>query len=146
MVKIILVSFLPDDHVCSCDAAPFGCGNALLESKGNGVGRLVCMRLVEWIHLAGHAVQEDDIDDCLVCFAALEYANGDISQHLVGCLLRIMEVFLPDSDTVVCMHYTTATKVTHMPKLWTSCDWKNIELILNLSAFCSIDKSHPFIN
>ena len=63
MVKIVLVGFLPDDHGCSCDVHPFGCGNALLESEGNCVGRLVCLRLVERIHLAGCAVQEDGTDD-----------------------------------------------------------------------------------
>jgi len=69
MVKIVLVGFLPDDHGRSCDAHPFGCGNALLEREGNGVGRLVCLRLVEQIHLVGYAVREDGTDDCRVCFA-----------------------------------------------------------------------------
>ena len=46
----------------------------------------------------GYAVQEDVTDDCRVCYAAREYANGDIDQRLDGCLLRIMEVFLPDSE------------------------------------------------
>ena len=98
MVKIVPVGFLPENYGRSCDAHPFGCGNALLESKGNGVGRLARLRLVERIHLAGYTVQEDDTDDCRVCFAAQEYANGDIAQHLDGCLLRITEVFLPDSE------------------------------------------------
>jgi hypothetical protein len=56
MVKIVLAGFLPDNHGRSCDAHPFGCGNALLESEGNGVSRLVHLRLVEQIHLAGYAV------------------------------------------------------------------------------------------
>jgi hypothetical protein len=70
MVKIVLVGFLPNDHGCSCGAHPFGCGNALLESEGKSVGRLLHLRLVEQIHLAGYAVQEDGIDDRHVCFAA----------------------------------------------------------------------------
>ena len=56
--------------MCSCDAHPFGCRNALLEREGNGVGRLVHLHLVKRIHLAGYAMQEDGIDDCGVSFAA----------------------------------------------------------------------------
>ena len=98
MVKIVLDGFFADNHGRNCDAHPFGCENALLESEGNGVGRLVCLHLVERIHLAGYAVQEDGTDDCLVHFASRECTNGDIAQHLDGCLLRIMEIFLPDSE------------------------------------------------
>ena len=97
MVKIVLVGFLPDGHGHSCDVHPFGCGNALLESQGNGVGRLVRLHLVERIHLAGYAVREDGTDGCRVCFTAREYAIGGMAQCLDGCLLRITEVFLPDS-------------------------------------------------
>ena len=49
---IILVGFLPDDHGRSCKVHPYGCGNALIEGEGNGVGRLVCLLLVEKVHLA----------------------------------------------------------------------------------------------
>ena len=97
MVKIVLVGFLPDDHGCSCVAHPFGCGNALIEGPGNGVGRLVRLRLVERTHLAGYAVRDDGTDGCRVCFTAREYAIGSMASRLDGCLLRITEVFLPDS-------------------------------------------------
>ena len=69
----------------------------MLESKGNGVGRLVHFRLVERIHLAGYAVREDGTDDCRVYFAAREYKNGDIAQSRDGWLLRIMDVFFRGS-------------------------------------------------
>jgi hypothetical protein len=98
MVKIVLVGFLPDSHGRSCVAHPFGCGNALLESEGNGVGRLVRLCLVEETHLAGYEVRGDGTDGCRVCFTPREYAIGENSQRLDGCLLRIMEVFLPDSE------------------------------------------------
>jgi hypothetical protein len=97
MVKIVLVGFLPDDHGRSCVAHPFGCGNALIEGPGNGEGRLVCLRLVERMHLAGYEVQDDGTDGCRVCFTAREYATGSMANRLDGCLLWITEVFLPDS-------------------------------------------------
>ena len=94
---IIHVSFLPDNHGRSCVAHHFGCGNALIEGPGNGVGRLVRLRLVERTHLAGYKVQDDGMDGCQVCFTAREYAIGSMASRLDGCLLRITEVFLPDS-------------------------------------------------
>ena len=98
MVKIVLVGFLLDDHGRSCDAHPFGHGNALIESLGNGVGRLVRLRLVEQTHLAGYEVREDGTNGCRVCFMAREYAIGGMAHRLDGCLLRITEVFLPDLE------------------------------------------------
>ena len=97
MVKIVLVGFLPDDHGRSCVAHPFGCGNALIEGPGNGVGRLMRLCLIERIHLTGYEVYEDGTDGCRVCFTAREYAIGSMASRLDGCLLWIMEVFLPDS-------------------------------------------------
>ena len=38
MVKIVLVGFLPQDNGHSCEAHPYGSGNALLEQQRNGVG------------------------------------------------------------------------------------------------------------
>jgi hypothetical protein len=122
LVKNVLVGFLLDDHGCSCDVHPFGCGNALLESEGNGVGRLVRLCLVEQIHIAGYAVREDSTDDCRVWFAAQEYTNGDIALHLDGCLLRITEVFLPDSENCSMHALYHRNWVTHTMKQWTSCD------------------------
>ena len=98
MVKIVLVGFLPDDHGRSCVAHPFGCGNALIEGPGNGVGSLVRLRLVERTHLAGYAVRDDGTDGCRVCFTAREYATGSMANCLDGCLLWITEVFLSDSE------------------------------------------------
>ena len=98
MVKIILIGFLLDGHGRSCVVHPFGCGNALLESEGNGVGRWVHLHLVEGTHLAGYEVCKDSIDGCQVCFMPQEYANSENAQHLDGCLFWIMEVFLPDSE------------------------------------------------
>ena len=57
-MKIVLVGFLPDCHGCSCDTHPYGCRNAFIESVGNGVGRFVCLRLVDTTNLAVHKVQE----------------------------------------------------------------------------------------
>ena len=98
MVKIVLVGFLPDDHGRSCVAHPFGCGNALIEEPGNGVERLVCLRLVERTHLVGYAVRDDGTDGSRVCFMAREYATGSMANRLDGCLLWITEVFLSDSE------------------------------------------------
>jgi hypothetical protein len=96
MVQIVLVGFLPDDHG-SCKAHPYGCGNALIEREGNGVGHLVCLRLVEKVHLACYHIKMDGIDGCRICFAAHEYASGETALLLDGLLLRITEVFLCDS-------------------------------------------------
>ena len=60
-------------------------------------GELVCLHLVKQIHLAGYAVRKDGTDGCRVCFTAREYAIGSMASRLDGCLLRITEVFLPDS-------------------------------------------------
>ena len=96
MVQIVLVGFLPDNHGWKCDAHPFGCGNAFIEEEGNGVGRLIRLRLIEKTHLAGYAVQDDGTDGCCVCFAAEEYAIGNTVGKLNGAILRIMDVFTPD--------------------------------------------------
>jgi hypothetical protein len=97
MNRIVLVGFLPDDHGRKCDAHPYGCGNALIERSGNGVGTFIRLRLVEVSHLDGYAVNDDGTDGCRVCFAAHEYAIGPNAQLLDGALLRITEVFLPDT-------------------------------------------------
>ena len=94
MVGIILVGFLPNNHSCSCEVHPYGCGNALIDSDGNGEGRLVRLHLVAGTHLAGYAVRRLRH----TCFAACEYATCESAQVLHGSLLGIMEVFLPDSD------------------------------------------------
>ena len=70
MVRVVLVGFLPDDHGRSCEAHPYGCGNALIEGEGNGVGSLVRLRLVEKVHLACYQGKLDGTDGCRVCFAA----------------------------------------------------------------------------
>jgi hypothetical protein len=97
MARIVLVGFLPDGHGRKCDAHPFGCGNAFIEQQGNGVGMLVRLRLIESTHLAAHDVRGNGTDGCRVCFAAREYAIGPNAQLLDGVLLRITEVFLPDT-------------------------------------------------
>ena len=97
-MRIVLVGFLPDDHGRICEAHPYGCGNALIDGDGNGVGSLVRLRLVEGTHLAGYAVRGDGTDGCRVCFAAREYTTPDKAHSLHGSLLRITEVFLPDSE------------------------------------------------
>ncbi len=43
-------------------------------------------------------MREDGTNGCRFCFVAQVYANGDNLQCLDGCLVRIMEVFLPDSE------------------------------------------------
>jgi hypothetical protein len=96
-MRINLVGFLPDGHGRSCERHPYGCGNALLESPGNVVGSMVHLRLVEETNLAGYLVHNDGTDGCRVCFTAWEYAIGPNACHLDGSLLKIMEVYLPDS-------------------------------------------------
>lgn len=96
-MRIVLVGFLPDGHGRSCERHPYGCGNALLESPGNGVGTMVRLRLVEETNLAGHLVREDGTDGCRVCFTAREYAIGPNACRLDGALVKITEVYLPDS-------------------------------------------------
>jgi len=72
MMRVVLVGSLPSDHGRSCEAHPYGCGNALIEEEGNGVGRLIRLRLVEKTHLAGYEIKDDDTDTegWHVCFAA----------------------------------------------------------------------------
>jgi len=93
MVKIILDGFVPDDHECSCEGHPYGCRNALLEREGNGVGWLVRLHLVERIHLVGYAVRDDGKDGCQVCFAAQEYANGEMHWVLMALCLGSQQHF-----------------------------------------------------
>ncbi len=97
-MKLVLVGFLPDCHGCSCDTNPYGCRNAFIESVGNGVSRFVHLHLVDKTNLAVHEVQEDGTDGCCICFIAREYSCGPHAHKLDGVLLRITEVFLPDSE------------------------------------------------
>ena len=96
-MKIVLVGFLPSGHGRSCGEHPYGCGNAFIETPDNGVGRLVRLRLVEMTNLAVYDVRDDGTDGCRICFTAREYAIGKNAQMLDGVMLRITEVFLPDS-------------------------------------------------
>ena len=57
----------------------------------------VRLRLVESTHFAGYNVRDDGTDGCRVCFAAREYAIAPNARLLDGALLRITEVFLPDT-------------------------------------------------
>ena len=97
MVQIILVGFFPDDHGRTCEMHPYGCGNVHIKDEGNGVGHLICLHLVEKVHLVGYAVQSDGTDGCRVCFAAQEYASGETARQLGSSLLKITEVFLCNS-------------------------------------------------
>ena len=103
-MRIVLVGFLPDGHGRSCGAHPFGCGNAFIECADNGVGRLVRLRLVEQSNLAVHEVRKDGSDGCRICFTAREYATGENAQRLDGILLRVTDVFLPDSPNSSMRH------------------------------------------
>lgn len=69
----------------------------LAESKGNGVGRFVSLFSVEETNLAGYAVEDEGTNGCQVCFSAYEYAMGENACRLDGSLLRISEIFLPNS-------------------------------------------------
>ena len=95
-MRVVLVGFLPSDHGRSCEAHPYGCRNALIEEEGDGVGRLIHLRLVENIHLAGYVIKDDGTEGCRVCFAAQEYAIGNTASKLDGAILRITAVFTPD--------------------------------------------------
>ena len=57
MVRVVLVGFLPDNHGRSCEAHPYGCGNALIKGEGNGVGCVARLHLVEKVHLACHKLK-----------------------------------------------------------------------------------------
>ncbi len=103
-MKIVLVGFLPDSHGCSCGTHPFGCGNAFIECADNGMGRLVHLRLVEQSNLAVHKVRKDGSDGCCICFMVREYAIGENAQRLDGLLLRVTDVFLPDSPNSSMRH------------------------------------------
>jgi hypothetical protein len=59
MVRIVLVGLLSHDHGRSCAAHRYGCGNALIEEEGNGIGCLICLHLVEKMHLARYAVRDE---------------------------------------------------------------------------------------
>ena len=98
MVKIARVGFLPQNNGHRCEVHPYGCGNALLERRGNGVERLVELRLVEGTNLADYMVGEDSSDGCRVCFVVQEYASGENTLQLNDSLLRITDVSLPDSE------------------------------------------------
>ena len=99
MVQIVLVGFLPDDHGNSCEAHPYGCGNALIEREGNGMGHLVCLRLVEKVHFACYLIKMDGMYGWCICFATREYVSGETACLLDGLLLRITEVFFCDSPS-----------------------------------------------
>lgn len=47
------------------------------------MGRLICLRLVENIHLAGYAVRDDGTDGCHMCFVAREYSSGGVHTSLM---------------------------------------------------------------
>ena len=96
MMRIVLVGFLHSDHGHSCKKHPYGCGNALIEEEGDGIGRLICLHLVEKTHLAGYEVKDDGTDGCHVCFAAHEYAISNTAAKLDGAVLRITDVVTPD--------------------------------------------------
>ena len=97
MVKIILVGFLPQENRHNYEVHPNGCVNTLLEKQGNGMGRLVWLRLVERTNLTDYGVGEDGSDGFQVCFAEQEYVSGENGRRLDGSLVRITDVFLPDS-------------------------------------------------
>ena len=88
-MKIVLVSFLPDDHGYRCEVHPYRCGNTFIEKEDSGVCSLVCLQSVEKTHLAGHEVQDDRSDGCRVCFVAREYTIGGNVHVLDGTVLRV---------------------------------------------------------
>ncbi len=55
-------------------------------AMGYGVGHLVCMCLVEKVHLVCYLVNMVRTDGCRVCFAACEYASGETACLLDGSL------------------------------------------------------------
>jgi len=70
MMRVVLVGFVPSDHGRSCKVHPYGCGNALIGEEGDGVGRLIRLRLVETTHFAGYEIEDDGVEGCHFCFAA----------------------------------------------------------------------------
>ena len=93
-MKIVLVGFLPDGHGHSCETHPYGCGNAFIESTGNGS----LVHLVENTNLAVYNVWDDGTDGCHICFTAQEYTIRENTCLFDGLLLQITEVFLLDSS------------------------------------------------
>jgi hypothetical protein len=65
----------------------------------NGVGHLVCLRLVDKVHLACYLVIMEGTDGCHICFVARKYVSGETALLLDGLLLRITEVFFCDSPS-----------------------------------------------
>ena len=61
-------------------------------------GQLVRLHLIEKTHLVGREVKDNGTDGCQVCFSMQEYATADNAHVLDGSLLRITQVFLPDSE------------------------------------------------
>ena len=51
----------------------------MIEEEGDGVCGLIHFHLIEWTHLAGYKVKDDDTDCCRICFAAHEYPIGTIN-------------------------------------------------------------------
>ena len=98
MVKIVLVGFLPQDNRHSCKVHPYGCGKVLLKKQGNGVDRLVWLQLVERTNLTGCEDGEDGSNVWQVCFAVQEYTSDENGRQLDDSLVRITDVFLPNSE------------------------------------------------
>jgi hypothetical protein len=99
MERIVLVGFLPMDNGRTCEVHPFGCGNSLvLNREDYGVGIVLRLRLVVRDQLACYTIRNDGTDGCRVCFAAREYAAGENGQRLDGAIVRITDVFTPESE------------------------------------------------
>ena len=79
---------------------------------------MVRLRLVEETNLAGHLVREDGTDGCRVCFTAREYAIGPNACRLDGALVKIAEVYLPDSMNSSMRMLITAIADTQLRLRW----------------------------
>jgi hypothetical protein len=98
-MKIILIGHRPPrwSHA-QLWSTPFWMQKCIRWDRKQLCGQLVPLDLIEKTHLVGCEVKDDSTDGCQVCFAKQECTTGVNSHVLDGSLLRITQVFLPDSE------------------------------------------------
>ena len=98
MERIVLVGFLPDGNGRSCDLHPFGCGNSVvLNWDDYGVGTVIRLCMFVSDELACYTIRNDGSDGCRVCFTSCEFAAGENGRRLDGAIVRIAQMFTPES-------------------------------------------------
>ena len=79
----------------------------MLERDDHGVGMELWLRMKAVDDLACYTIKSDGIDGCHVAFLMKEYRAGDKGLRLIGAIVRIVNVFLPDNPnrTVRCRYH-----------------------------------------